>query len=87
MSQLSDCKSNQKHPLLAPYTLGRHFLEAAEDYVIMTCAGVSVSGLQRSVVQVNPDSAEGAELRAWWDSEGIMAPTQHAGEGLASSRK
>ena len=46
-----------------------------------------MSALQRSVVGVNPDTPEANELREWWDSEGITAPTQHAGEGLASARK
>ncbi|KAK9794335.1 hypothetical protein WJX73_003860 [Symbiochloris irregularis] len=49
--------------------------------------GVSVSALQRSVVAINPEGPEAAELREWWDTEGISAPTQHAGEGLASARK
>lgn len=46
-----------------------------------------MSALQRSVVAVNPDSSEAAELRDWWDTEGVSAPTQHAGEGLPSARK
>ena len=46
-----------------------------------------MSALQRSVIEVNPPSAEGTALREWWDSTGCCAPTQHAGEGLASARK
>ena len=49
--------------------------------------GVSVSGLQRSSLQINPDCEEARTLREWWDTTGCCAPTQHAGEHLASARK
>jgi hypothetical protein len=49
-------------------------------------AGVSVSALQRSVVQVDPmDLKEAAELREWYDAVGRGADTTAAGEGLANS--
>ena len=54
----------------------------------VVCAGVSVSGVQRSVVHINPlHIPAAAELRAWYDEHGRGAATTAAGEGLASARK
>ena len=50
-------------------------------------AGVSLSSLQRSSVQINPDCKEADDLREWWCSAGAVASFAHAGEGLASARK
>ena len=48
-------------------------------------AGVSLSTVSRSVVQVNPDNEEAQKLREWYDTEGRGAATQAAGEGLMTA--
>lgn len=50
-------------------------------------AGLSLSTVSRSVLQIEPDSPEAAELRRWWTSEGCTAEFAHAGEGLATAKK
>ena len=49
-------------------------------------AGVSVSAVQRSDIQINPETPEAQALKQWYDFEGRTASTQHAGEGLANAR-
>ena len=45
-----------------------------------------MSAVQRSDIQINPETPEAQALKQWYDFEGRTASTQHAGEGLANAR-
>ena len=48
-------------------------------------AGVSLSTVSRSVVQINPETEEAEKLRAWFASEGKGASTKPVGDGIVGS--
>lgn len=63
------------------------FLIQCEDGEGAARAGVSASAVQRSVIDISPDTPAARKLESWYKSEGQDLTARPAGEGLASALK